>query len=78
MTEKESEAKFAEKKRDMIGNLHNEITKAFMKYHPQPEVAVYVLEMIKFEVQNEVYRRQFIKPTPIQPTPIKPTKPKDK
>ena len=59
MEEKELRAKIAEEGRDLIGLLHNEIIEAFQKYHPKPEVAIFVLDMAKFEIMLDTYKRHF-------------------
>jgi len=51
---------------DLIGNLRNDIVEAFQKRKPPPYIATYVLETIKQEILNEVFKREFTKiPTSI-------------
>ena len=61
--------KLAEEKRDLIANLHNAFVEAFLKYKPQPEVAVYALEMAKYEVLKEADKRNIL--SNIKPEPMK-------
>jgi len=68
MNEKmDKKTKLAQKREDMIGNLHNGIVEVFMKYKPTPEIALYILEMAKFEVLMEVYKRKFTQPLSNKP-----------
>ena len=51
--------KFKEEQKDLIGNIRNDIVNAFKKYKPQPHIATYVLETIKLEIINEVFKKEF-------------------
>ena len=62
---KKNEQKLREKikneEKDLIAKLRNDLVQTISLHKPKPEIAIFVLEILKSEVTKQVIDREFIK-----------------